>query len=67
LEQLIEQVEASIAHCLSALDTIDQQESGLAREKAGRLKNKIAALREQMQRFRELEPQVLAAPTSRSR
>ncbi len=61
-ERRIEHVEASIASCLSALDTIDQQESGLVREKAGRLKNKIAALREQMQRFRELQPQVPAAP-----
>jgi transposase len=30
--------------------------------KAGRIKDKIAALREQMQQFRELEQQVLAAP-----
>ena len=61
-ERRIEHVEASIAFCLSALDTADRQESGLALEKAGRLKSKIAALREQMQRFRELEPQVPAAP-----
>ncbi|QRM28500.1 IS1182 family transposase [Microvirga sp. VF16] len=58
----IEQVEASIAHYLSALDTADRQERELAQEKAGRLKDKIAALREQMQQFRELEQQVLAAP-----
>ncbi|WP_457095019.1 transposase, partial [Microvirga sp. P5_D2] len=62
LAKRIEQVEASIAHYLSALDTADRQESALAQEKAGRIKDKIAALREQMQQFRELEPQVLAAP-----
>ena len=62
LAKRIEQVEASIAHYLSALDTADRQESELAQEKAGRIKDKIAALREQMQQFRELEQQVLAAP-----
>src|SRR5918993_1355142 len=55
LAKRIEQVEASIAHYLSALDTADRQESELAQEKAGRIRDKIAALREQMQ-------QVLAAP-----
>jgi transposase len=60
LAKRIEQVEASIAHYLSALDTADRQESELAQEKAGRIKDKIAALREQMQQFRE--QQVLAAP-----
>ena len=67
LAKRIEQVEASIAHYLSALDTADRQESELAHEKAGRIRDKIAGLREQMQQFRELEQQVLAAPTSRSR
>jgi transposase len=62
LAKRIEQVEASIAHYLSALDTADRQESALAQEKAGRIKDKIAALREPMQQFRELEQQVLAAP-----
>jgi transposase len=62
LAKRIEQVEASIAHYLSALDTADRQESELAQEKAGRIRDKIAALREQMQQFRELEQQVLAAP-----
>jgi hypothetical protein len=58
----LEQVEASIAHYLSALDKADRQESALAQEKSGRIKDKIAAFREQMQQFRELEQQVLAAP-----
>jgi len=62
LAKRIAQVEASIAHYLSALDTADRQESELAREKAERIRDKIAALREQMQQFRELEQQVLAAP-----
>jgi transposase len=67
LAKRIEQVEASIAHYLSALDTADRQESELAHEKAGRIRDKIAGLREQMQQFRELEQQVLAAPDQQTR
>jgi transposase len=44
LAKRIEQVEVSIAHYLSALDTADRQESALAQEKAERIKNKIATL-----------------------
>ncbi|PVE20239.1 IS5/IS1182 family transposase, partial [Microvirga sp. KLBC 81] len=62
LAKRIAQVEASIAPYLSARDPADRQESELAQEKAGRLKDKIAAPKEQMRQFRELEQQVLAAP-----
>ncbi len=62
IRKRMEQVEASIARYLSALDTADRQESELAQAKAGRLKDKIAALKRQMQQFKELEQQVLAAP-----
>jgi transposase len=62
IRKRMEQIEASIAHYLSALDTADRQESELAQEKAVRLTEKIAALKEQMQQFKELEQQVLAAP-----
>src|ERR687893_214010 len=60
LAKRIEQVEASIAHYLCALDTADRQESELAQEKVGRIRDKIAALRQQMQQFRELEQQAQA-------
>ena len=46
----MEQVEASIARYLSALDTADRQEGEVAEAKSGRLKEKIAGLRRQMRR-----------------
>ena len=62
LKKRMEQVEASIARYLAALETADRQEGGLAKSKSVRLKDKIAALREQMAAFKALEPVVAAAP-----
>ena len=67
LKKRMEQVEASIARYLAALDTADRQEGEIAEAKSVRLKEKIAALREQMQAFRGLEKKLLARRTSRSR
>ena len=61
IQRRIEQVEASITRYLSALETADRQEGDLAQTKAVRLKDKIAALREQMKGFKALEVQVHAA------
>ncbi|MBV9995759.1 MAG: IS1182 family transposase [Caulobacteraceae bacterium] len=58
----MEQVEASIARYLAALETADRQEGELAEAKAGRLKEKIASLREQMRDFQALEVEIHAAP-----
>jgi len=58
----IEQVEASIARYLSALDHADRQDSDIAEAKATRLKEKIDGLRRQMQSLKEMEKQVQAAP-----
>jgi hypothetical protein len=58
----MEQVEASIARYMSALETADRQDGELAQTKAVRLTEKIAALREQMKDFQALEIQVHAAP-----
>jgi hypothetical protein len=58
----MEQVEASIERYLSALDTADRQEGELAQVKSATLKEKIAALREQMQSFKEIEARVAAEP-----
>jgi len=55
-------VEASIERYLAAVETADRHEGELAQAKSTRLKEKIAALREQMQAFRDLEPVVRAAP-----
>jgi len=62
LERRIEQIEASIARYLSAMEAADRQESEIAQAKSLRLKDKIAALREQMQQFRAMEQVVRAAP-----
>lgn len=62
LQRRIEQIEASIARYLSAMEAADRQESELARAKSVRLKERIAALREQMRQFRAMEKVVQAAP-----
>ena len=58
----VEQVEASIARYLSALDTADRQEGEVAEAKSIRLKDKLARLKQQMQHLREMEIAVQAAP-----
>src|SRR5438094_7296158 len=55
LKKRMEQVEASIVRYLQALDTADRQEGEIAEGKSVRLKEKIVALREQMQAFQGLE------------
>ena len=62
LQRRIEQIEASIARYLSAMEAADRQESEVAQAKSVRLKEKIAALREQMRQFRAMEEVVRAAP-----
>src|SRR6202795_1000677 len=62
LKKRMDQVEASIDRYMSALETADRQEGEPAREKSIRLRDKIAALREQMKAFQALEPIVEAAP-----
>jgi len=62
LKARMAQVEASIEHYMAALETADRQDGEIAQTKAVRLKDKIAALREQMKDFQALEAQVHAAP-----
>src|SRR5215469_4257801 len=62
LKKRIDQVEASIEHYMAALETADRQEGELAQARSVRLKDKIAALRQQMAAFEALEPVVHAAP-----
>src|SRR5262245_42604642 len=54
IERPMEQVEASIARYLSALDTADRQEGEVAEAKSIRLKDKLARLKQQMQHLREM-------------
>jgi hypothetical protein len=58
----LEQVEASIAHYLAALDRADRQDDDVAEAKTTRLKEKIEGLRRQMQSLKEMGKQVEAAP-----
>ena len=58
----MEQVEASIARYLRALETADRAGERVAEAKSGRLKEKIAGLREQMRALKAMEQTVQAAP-----
>jgi transposase len=58
----MEQVNASIARYLRALDQADREESDIAEAKSGRLKEKIAGLRRQMQALKVMEQTVQDAP-----
>src|SRR5918997_460037 len=62
LQKRIEQVEASIARYLSAMEAADRHEDEVLKAKSARLKEKIASLRAQARRFRDMEPAVRAAP-----
>src|SRR5271170_8213521 len=62
LKQRMDQVEASIERYMSALETADRQEGETAPAKSSRLKDKIAALREQMAALKSLEPVLHASP-----
>ena len=62
LKKRMEQVEADIAGYMAALETADRHEGEVAEREAGRVKDKIAALRAQMRALQAIEPLVLAAP-----
>jgi len=58
----MEQVDASIERYLAALDRADREESDVTEARTTRIKEKIAALRRQIQSLQEMEQQVQAAP-----
>ena len=63
MERRMAQIEESVARYLRQLDTADQQEPSKARTtKTTRLKEKIAKLKEEMQRLRGFKARMLAAP-----
>jgi transposase len=62
LKARMEQVEASIARYLAALETADRQEGELAQAKSERLAEKIARLREQMAGLKAMAPVIEATP-----
>src|ERR1700739_753336 len=55
IQRRMDQIETSIDRYLSALDAADRQEGEVAQAKAVRLKDKIAALKQQMQQFKQME------------
>ena len=58
----IEQVEASMARYLAALDRADRQDGDVAEAKSARLKEKIEGLRRQMQLLKKMGKQIEASP-----
>jgi BMFP domain-containing protein YqiC len=58
----IDQVEASIARYLAALDRVDREDGDVAEAKTVRLKEKIDGLRRQMQSLKAMGKQVEASP-----
>jgi len=62
LKRRLEQIEESIARYLSQLDTADRHEGAVAEAKAGRLKDKIAILKKQMQGLKAMELRLRDAP-----
>src|SRR5918993_627184 len=63
----MEQVEASVASYLAALETADRQDEAAARARTGRLKDRLAGLARRMGRLREMGPRSAPRPTGRSR
>jgi hypothetical protein len=63
MERRLAQIEESVARYLQQLDSADRQEPSDARgTKTTRLKEKIAKLKEEVQRLYGLKAQMLAAP-----
>ena len=62
VQRRIEQVEESIRRYMEAMDAADRQEDTSSRSKSIRFAEKIADLKRQMQRFRDMEAAVQAAP-----
>jgi hypothetical protein len=62
IERRMQQIDESINRYLAALDTADREEPSVATVKTDRLKEKIEVLKEQMQRLKEIEVRLNAAP-----
>jgi BMFP domain-containing protein YqiC len=62
MQRRMAQIEESIARYLADMDTADRAEPEVAELKKGRLRDKIAALKERMQQLKIYEAQMLASP-----
>ena len=58
----MEQVDASIARYLAALDRADREDSDVTEARTNRINEKISGLRRQMQALKAMDEQVQAAP-----
>jgi transposase len=62
MQRRMAQIEENIARYLADMDTADRAEPTIAAVKTSRLRDKIAALKQQMQQLKEIETRMLAAP-----
>ncbi len=62
MQRRMAQIEENIARYLTDMDTADRAEPEIAAVKTSRLRDKIAALKQQMQQLKEIETRMLAAP-----
>jgi len=61
MKRRLEQIEESLDRYFAQLDSADREEPSIAEAKAARLEDKIAALKKEMQRLKNLEVQMLEA------
>jgi transposase len=62
LKKRMEQLEESIARYLAELDRADREPTAVTEAKVSRLKEKVAAIKEHMQRLNQIEEQLREAP-----
>jgi transposase len=62
MQRRMAQIEENIARYLTDMDTADRAEPEIAAVKTSRLRDKIAALKQQMEQLKEIETRMLAAP-----
>jgi transposase len=62
LKRRLQQIDESIERYLSQIDSADRQDTEAAANKSQRLKDKISALEEEMDRLKKIEVRLLAEP-----
>ena len=62
LKRRLEQIDESIDRYLAQINSVDRQESAVAKDKSERLESKIAKLKKEIQRLNKIEEQLLATP-----
>lgn len=62
LKRRLEQIDESIDRYLAQINSVDRQESRVAKDKTERLESKIAKLKEEIKRLNEIEIKLLATP-----